>query len=139
MIMATAASSDAAVTPKDDEDAATTTSSPPAPFIKCCIVEVQPHRAQEFAKLCQTGQSKATNGVEEPGCIRLDVLNVVDEQGEVVHHKFIIYEIFVDEEAYQQHVQKPYSQEIGAFIRSGGVVGENAFVAQKLFLTNDDK
>lgn len=137
--MATAASLDAAVTPKDDEDAATTTSSPPAPFIKCCIVEVQPHRAQEFAKLCQTGQSKATNGVEEPGCIRLDVLNVVDEQGEVVHHKFIIYEIFVDEEAYQQHVQKPYSQEIGAFIQSGGVVGENAYVAQKLFLTNDDK
>ena len=107
--------------------------APSLPFIKCCIVQVQPDRADEFAKLCQVSQAKSI--ATEPGCLRLDVLRVVDNKGHVMPHKFIVYEIFQDQAAYEHHVAQPYSQDIGAFVQSGGVTHEDAYVAETLALT----
>ena len=103
-----------------------------SPFIKCCIVEVEPDRVKEFANLCQISQAKSI--AEEPGCLRLDILKVT-ENGKTIPNKFIVYEIFKDEAAYQHHGQQLYSQNVGAFVQSGGIAHEDAYVAQKLFLT----
>ena len=105
----------------------------PKPFIKCCIVEVHPDRAEEFSKLCEFAQAKSL--ADEPGCLRLDILHVTDEGGKAIPNKFIVYEIFTDKAAYKYHGEQPYSKKIGAFVQSGGVAHEDAYVAQKLYMT----
>ncbi|CAB9497186.1 expressed unknown protein [Seminavis robusta] len=104
-----------------------------SPFIKCCIVEVHPDRAEEFTNVCRIAQERSMK--EEPGCLRLDILQMVDDKNAAIPHKFIVYEIFEDEEAYHHHGRQPYSQDVGAFVKSGGIAHEDAYVAQKLFLT----
>jgi len=106
-----------------------------SPFIKCCIVEVQPERAEEFSNICQVAQAKSIQ--DEPGCLRLDILRVAADDGSPIKNKFIVYEIFKDKQAYDYHVQQPYSQDIGAFIQSGGIAHEDAYVAQKLYMTKE--
>jgi len=100
-----------------------------SPFIKCCVVEIKPERVEEFSNLCKISQTKSTR--DEPGCLRLDILRIADGST----NKFIVYEIFTDEKAYEHHGKQPYSHDIGAFIQSGGVAHEDAYVAEKLFMT----
>lgn len=109
----------------------------PAPFIKCCVVEVKPERAEEFSNLCKIAQSESIRN--EPGCLRLDILRVAanDDGSSVIKNKFIVYEIFKDKEAYEHHGKQPYSHDVGAFVQSGGIAHEDAYVAQKLFMTEE--
>ena len=99
-----------------------------APFVKVSVVEIKPDRVDEFVNLCKISQAASPKG--EPGCIRLDILTV---QGST--NKFIVYEIFDDEDAYQHHVDQPYSQNVGAFVKSGGVASDTDYLANGLFLT----
>ena len=103
------------------------------PFIKCCIVEVQPGRGEEFANVCKVAAAKSIE--EEPGCLRLDILRVVDDNKKVVPNKFIVYEIFKDEDAYHYHGQQPHIKGVKEFVKSGGAAHEDAYVAKPLFLT----
>ena len=100
------------------------------PFIKCCIVEVQPGRQDEFANVCKSAAAKSI--AEEPGCLRLDILRVLDHEGKTVPNKFIVYEIFKNEEAYHHHGQQPYIKGVKDFVQSGGVAHEDAYVAKLL-------
>ena len=110
-------------------------SSTNMPYIKNCIVEVQPDRAQEFADICRVAQAKSLQ--EEPGCLRLDILQITDEEGNAIPNKFIVYEIFQDEAAYQLHTKQPYTAPIGKFLQTGGLVHEDAYVAQSLCLSSN--
>lgn len=110
------------------QDTVSSFATPNGPFVKVAVVEIKPDRVEEFVDLCKIAQPASVKG--EPGCIRLDVLTM---QGST--NKFIIYEIFDDEAAYQYHVDQPYSQKIGEFVKSGGVANEMPFLANGLLLT----
>jgi len=73
---------------------------------------------------------------DEPGCLRLDILRIVGEDGKTLPHKFIVYEIFENKAAYEYHGQQPWSKDVGKFVQSGGIAHEDAYVAESLFLTD---
>ena len=96
---------------------------------------MEPDRAKEFSSICKMAQAKTME--EEPGCLRLDILQVTDPEKEddVIENKFIVYEIFKDKNAYEHHTQQPYTQPIGEFIQSGAIFHEDAYVAKELYMT----
>jgi len=67
------------------------------------IVEYETHPGHEIAfEEAIRAHAKACL-LEEPGCLRFEVLRPMDEQGKVVGNRFMANELFVDEAALESH------------------------------------
>jgi quinol monooxygenase YgiN len=90
-------------------------------------VEIEKERLQEFLKIIELdaiGSRERENG----GCLRFDVLR--DKTNEC---KFIFYEVYVNEDAFNFHQQTGHFKLWADFKASGGVVSVAVVVSDALF------
>lgn len=66
-------------------------------FVVCVHVHVKPENVEEFARATL---ENASSTVEEPGALRFDVLQQLDDP-----QRFVLYEAYVDEDGAKAHKQ----------------------------------
>jgi quinol monooxygenase YgiN len=64
-------------------------------------LQVQPGRLEEF--LAAIGENAERSFTDEPGCLRFDVTQDLDDD-----HHFVFYELYADEEAVAAHRAAPH-------------------------------
>ena len=69
-------------------------------FVVCVHVHVRPENVEQFIAATR---ENGRNTVEEPGALRFDVLQQVDDPA-----RFVLYEAYVDEEGAKAHKQTPH-------------------------------
>ena len=69
-------------------------------FVVCVHIHVKPEHVAEFI---EASLANARNTVREPGNLRFDVLQQGDDR-----NRFVLYEVYRDEEAMKAHKQTPH-------------------------------
>jgi (4S)-4-hydroxy-5-phosphonooxypentane-2,3-dione isomerase len=67
--------------------------------------ETHPGKEQEFLEAMQTHAQACL--IEEPGCLRFEVLRPLDEQGNPIPNRFMANELFADQDALAAHRATP--------------------------------
>jgi len=74
--------------------------------------ETLPGKQAEFETLIREHAHRSAT--EEPGCLRFEVLHVIDEAGQHVPNRLMVNELYADADAVAAHRATPRIKELGA-------------------------
>jgi quinol monooxygenase YgiN len=97
------------------------------PFCIVVDAEIHPDRIDEFLKVME---EDAAGSRAEPGCIRFDVVQNMEQK-----NKFMFYEVYKDTEAVDFHKKQPHFKLWTDFKESGGVVKSVSHKCDGIFMS----
>ena len=83
-------------------------------------IKIKPDQRENF--LASVTENAKLSVRDEPGCLRFDV-SCDEEDGD----RYLLYEVFTDEEAWQAHMEMPHVQRTMQGSKDWGVKGSTEF------------
>lgn len=97
------------------------------PFCIVVDAEIHPDHIGEFLKVME---EDAAGSRAEPGCIRFDVVQNMEQK-----NKFMFYEVYKDTEAVDFHKKQPHFKLWTDFKESGGVIKSVSHKCDGIFMS----